>query len=211
MRRAEAARQARFNEEQTADGSGEAAAAQEKLSLLAPAVQRLLDEEKRKRERPAGDASPAGASAAGAAASPDSAASPAANASGAKLPPGAADEDESPGTKRARTSAALNFLTQHAEAAKNSKARQRGRKQAAAAAQQHAGVNAGTKLDLAGLKTEREMKAQGSSASSSGSAATPGSMPPPPPRVHHPLHFKFNEGCTNAVRRTVHIAHFLPL
>lgn len=28
---------------------------------------------------------------------------------------------------------------------------------------------------------------------------------------HHPLHFRYNEGCTNAVRRPIQVKHFLPL
>ena len=30
-------------------------------------------------------------------------------------------------------------------------------------------------------------------------------------RFTHSLHFKYNDGCTNAVRRTIPLAHFLPL
>ena len=222
MRRAEAARSVRFSEEaqaalmagtQSTDGSSSATTttgtpaaaaaaalvAAEKPNFLSPAVQRMLEEEKRKRERPATAA--AAASALTAASSPPTGAS--------KLP---LLDDVSPATKRAKHSATLNFLNQHADAARNSKARQRGRATPAA------------KLELAGLKTEREsnttneaqqLAANSTAASSAEASMTDvGSMGPPaalPARVIHPLHFKFNEGCTNAVRRTVHVAHFLPL
>lgn len=193
MRRAEAARMARFDEEQkeTDSGSANAAtaaaatAASPPENLFSPAVQRILDEEKRKRDRASLDA----AAALAAAKTPPAAAS--------KLPLGAGAEDDiSPATKRARNSAALNFLNQHADAAKNSRARQRGRATPAA---------------LAGLKTEKEQQAAAQSMQDdSGQAA---SMPPPPLPAHalHPLHYKYNEGCTNAVRRSVAVSHFLPL
>lgn len=194
MRRAEAARTARFSEEAqaTLHGRADAEAAAHgvaapsadpaQASFLSPAVQRMLDEEKRKRERPAEAATPpTGAS---------------------KLAVGA-DDGISPATKRAKHSAALNFLNQHADAARNSKARQRGRAPAA------------SKLELGGLQTERESKMSDVSASAGGSSGSgSGSMGPPaavPARLLHPLHFKYNEGCTNAVRRTIHVAHFLPL
>jgi len=139
-------------------------------------------EEKRKRDRATANA-----------------ASPATAASGLV-------DDESPASKRAKVNASLNFLNAHADAAKN-KQRNRGRP-------------AGAKLDLTGLKTEKEnMTKDGNAMDTSEDVKILTSMPPPAvphgasvlSRFTHPLHFRYNDGCTNAVRRTVPIAHFLPL
>lgn len=173
-------------------------------SLISPAVQRLLEEERRKRNRAAdGDSSLT---------------SPPKPVTGTATTTAADEEDESPATKKARTRDALNFLSRHADFAKN---KQRNRLTRAAAA-----GGKGGKLDLQGLKTEKEnqMNEMNTSSSedrmdltsSSSCSSSSSSVPTPAPgasilsRFTHSLHFKYNEGCTNAVRRTVHIAHFLP-
>ena len=123
-------------------------------------------------------------------------------------------DEESPATKRAKVGLSHNFLAAHADAIKN---KQRNR------------VRNGGKMDLKGLKTEKESKLVEPSSSvdtdmahntSAGTPLDSASHPPPViapsissvlSRFTHPLHFKYNEGCTNAVRRTVQVAHFLPL
>jgi hypothetical protein len=137
-------------------------------------------------------------------------------------------EDESPATKRARVHESKNFLHAHAGLAKN---KQRGRGRGAAIVPAGASTSASSmKLTLGGLKTEKEL-AQALAdaaatdslmdASNSGADASSAigideefaviALPTPTVRAPHPLHFKYNEGCTNAVRRTVNVAHFLPL
>jgi len=200
MRRAEAARAERFKEEEHASAvaaaakSGAAAlppGSPDPNSLLSPAVQRLLDAERKKRERAEDPV-----------ASPPTAASKIAGAA-------AFEDDVSPATKRAKQSAAGNFLARHADAARNNKVRRRG---AATATNASSG-----KLDLTGLPTEGEQKAAADTASTATAGmkdVLPSSAqqaPAAPAKPAHPLHYKYNDGCTNAVRRTIQVAHFMPL
>jgi DNA polymerase III delta prime subunit len=204
MRRNEA-RMAEQHQQQTAESKKTVGPDGKELpgspSLISPAVQKILDEEKRKRARAAASsiASPPSADATGASSS-----------AAAKV-----DEDDSPASKRAKLSASLNFLNAHADTMKN-KQRNRGRP-------------AGAKLQLGGLKTEKEVKTtskpgidpSASKVDASGDVEmTPAvsvassSLPAGASvlsRFTHPLHFKYNEGCTNAVRRTVNVSHFMPL
>jgi len=150
-------------------------------STLAPAVQRLKDAEKRKRDQAVAAASDV--------------TSPPANSASSKSATGGEIDDESPATKRAKSANSRNFLAVHADAVKN-KARAR-------------------KTTLAAMKSEKEMKEGSSSATTTMNGSTSSSIAASsaaiPSRLAHPLHFRYNEGCTNAVRRTVNIAHFLPL
>lgn len=172
-------------------------------SMLSPAVQRLLAEEQRKRDR------------ASAAAASSSLSSPSSRAAGAAP----AVEDESPATKRAKLGSSLNFLAAHADHLKRG-------------AQRRAqGAKAKVGLKLEGMKSEREQKAANASANAATEAAASAASDDASTsmdvdsaatsahpvvssvlsRFTHSLHFKYNDGCTNAVRRTIPLSHFLPL